>query len=129
MVPVVLVTGALTGIGRAAAEAFAAEGAIVAVSGRHPDRGHALVSDLKRAGASDAGFFNADVRKEAEVSAVIDGILARFGRLDVAVNNAGKEALGAIEDVTELSFEEVFGTNVLGTLLCLKHEFRAMKKE
>src|ERR1700744_6059391 len=115
MVPVVLITGALTGIGRAAAAAFAAEGAVVAVSGRHPDKGEALAGELRRAGASESAFFKADVRGEAEVSAMIDEILARFGRLDVAVNNAGKEALGAIADVTELSFDEVFGTNVLGT--------------
>jgi NAD(P)-dependent dehydrogenase (short-subunit alcohol dehydrogenase family) len=127
--PVVLITGALSGIGRATAFAFAAEGSRVAVSGRHPDKGEALVAELMRKGASEATFFRADVRKEAEVSALIDQVVARFGRLDIAVNNAGKEALGLIPDVTEQSYEEVFGTNVLGTLLSLKHEFRAMKAQ
>jgi NAD(P)-dependent dehydrogenase (short-subunit alcohol dehydrogenase family) len=127
--PVVLITGALSGIGRATAFAFAAEGSRVAVSGRHPDKGEALVAELMRKGASEATFFRADVRKEAEVSALIDQVVARFGRLDIAVNNAGKEALGLIPDVTEQSYEEVFGTNVLGTLLSLKHEFRVMKAQ
>jgi NAD(P)-dependent dehydrogenase (short-subunit alcohol dehydrogenase family) len=127
--PVVLVTGALTGIGRATALAFAAEGAVVAVSGRHPDKGEALVADLKQSGALDAAFIKADVRREAEVSALVDEVVARFGRLDIAVNNAGKEALGAIQDVTESSYDEVFGTNVLGTLLSLKHEFRVMRAQ
>jgi NAD(P)-dependent dehydrogenase (short-subunit alcohol dehydrogenase family) len=126
---VVLITGALSGIGRATALAFAAEGAQVAVSGRHPDKGEALVAELKQKGASEAAFFKADVRKEAEVSALVDQVVARFGRLDVAVNNAGKEALGLIPDVTEQSYDEVFGTNVLGTLLSLKHEFRVMKAQ
>jgi NAD(P)-dependent dehydrogenase (short-subunit alcohol dehydrogenase family) len=127
--PVVLITGALSGIGRATAFAFAAEGSRVAVSGRHPDKGEALVAELMRKGASEATFFRADVRKEAEVSALIDQVVARFGRLDIAVNNAGKEALGLIPDVTEQSYEEVFGTNVLGTLLSLQHEFRVMKAQ
>jgi NAD(P)-dependent dehydrogenase (short-subunit alcohol dehydrogenase family) len=52
----------------------------------------------------------------------MDQVVARFGRLDIAVNNAGKEALGPIPDVTEQSYEDVFGTNVLGTLLSLKHD-------
>jgi NAD(P)-dependent dehydrogenase (short-subunit alcohol dehydrogenase family) len=127
--PIVLITGALSGIGRAAALAFAAEGAQVAVSGRHPDKGEALVAEMKRNGAFNAAFFSADVRKEAEVSALMDQVVARFGRLDIAVNNAGKEALGPIPDVTEQSYEDVFGTNVLGTLLSLKHEFRVMKAQ
>jgi NAD(P)-dependent dehydrogenase (short-subunit alcohol dehydrogenase family) len=125
--PVVLVTGALTGIGRAAALAFAEKGASVAVSGRHPDKGEALVAELKAKGASDAIFIKADVRHEAEIAAMVDQVVDKFGRLDVAVNNAGKETLGMITDVTPEAFNEVFNTNVLGTLLSLKHEFRAMK--
>jgi NAD(P)-dependent dehydrogenase (short-subunit alcohol dehydrogenase family) len=127
--PVVLVTGALTGIGRATAIAFAEEGACVAVSGRHSDKGEALVAELKKKGASDAIFMKADVRNEAEVSAMVDQVIEKFGRLDIAVNNAGKETLGMITDVTGEAFDEVFGTNVLGTLFSLKHEFRAMKAQ
>jgi NAD(P)-dependent dehydrogenase (short-subunit alcohol dehydrogenase family) len=124
-----LITGALTGIGRATAISFAEEGAYVAVSGRHSDKGEALVAELKGKGAADAIFIKADVRNESEISAMIDQVVDRFGRLDVAVNNAGKETLGMITDVTIEAFNEVFGTNVLGTLLSLKHEFRVMKAQ
>jgi NAD(P)-dependent dehydrogenase (short-subunit alcohol dehydrogenase family) len=127
--PVVLITGALTGIGRGTALAFAAEGAQVAVSGRHPDKGEALVTELKQKGASDAAFFKADVRNEGDVSSLIDDVVKRFGRLSVAVNNAGKETLGPITDFNEQAYDEVFGTNVKGTLFSLKHEFRAMKAQ
>jgi NAD(P)-dependent dehydrogenase (short-subunit alcohol dehydrogenase family) len=127
--PVVLVTGGLTGIGRATAIAFAEEGARVAVSGRHSDKGEALVVELKEKGASDALFIKADVRYEAEVAAMVDAVVEKFGSLDIAVNNAAKETLGMVTDVTGEAFDEVFKTNVLGTLLSMKHEFRAMKAQ
>ncbi len=126
---VVLVTGALSGIGRATALAFAAEGANVAVAGRHQDKGDALVAELMEKGATQAMFIKADVLFEDQISDMVDKVVARFGRLDVAVNNAGKEALGFISDVTPEAFNEVYGTNVLGTLLSLKHEFRVMKPQ
>ncbi len=85
-----------TGIGRATAVSFAEEGAYVAVSGRHPDKGEALVAELKEKGAADALFIRADVRNESEISAMVDQVVDRFGRFDVAVNNAGKETLGMI---------------------------------
>src|ERR1700741_4247824 len=87
---VVLITGALTGIGRATAVAFAGKGANVVVSGRHDDKGQALVTELKALGA-EAEFVRADVTKEDEVRNLVDKAVARFGRLDVAVNNAGFE--------------------------------------
>jgi len=85
---VVLITGALTGIGRAAAVAFAKKGAKVVVAGRRDEAGKALVKELRSLG-SEAEFINADVRKEDDVRAMVDKTIARFGRLDVAVNNAG----------------------------------------
>ena len=87
--PVVLITGALTGIGRAAAIAFAKKGAKVVVAGRRDEAGKALVKDLRSVG-SEAEFINADVRKEDDVRNMVDKTVARFGRLDVAVNNAAK---------------------------------------
>src|ERR1700739_4096980 len=88
--PVVLITGALTGIGRAAALAFAKKGAKVVISGRRDEAGTALAKELPSFG-SEAEFINADVRKEDDVRALVDKTVARFGRLDVAVNNAGSE--------------------------------------
>ena len=86
--PVVLITGGLSGIGRATAVAFAKKGAKVVVAGRRDDAGEALVKELRSLG-SEAEFINADVRKEGEVRALIDKTVTRFGRLDVAVNGAG----------------------------------------
>jgi NAD(P)-dependent dehydrogenase (short-subunit alcohol dehydrogenase family) len=86
--PVVLITGALTGIGRAAALAFAKKGAKVVAAGRREEAGQALVTELRALG-TEAEFMNADVRKEDEVRAVVDKTVRRFGRLDVAVNVDG----------------------------------------
>src|SRR6202047_3739310 len=91
--PVVLITGGLTGIGRAAAVAFAKKGAKVAVAGRRNEVGKELVKELRSLG-SEAEFIRADVRKEDDVRAMVDKTVARFGRLDVAVNNAGTEGQG-----------------------------------
>ena len=97
---VVLITGALTGIGRATAVAFANKGANVVVSGRHDDKGQELATELRALGA-EAEFVRADVTKEDEVRDLVDNTVARFGRLDVAVNNAGFEGqLGPIQDAT-----------------------------
>src|SRR6202043_1026877 len=115
--PVVLITGALTGIGRATALAFANEGAHVVVSGRRDDAGQALVSELRAAGA-EAEFIRADVRRENDVQNLVDKTVARFGRLDVAVNNAGTEGKpGPVTEQTVESYASTFDTNVLGVLL------------
>jgi NAD(P)-dependent dehydrogenase (short-subunit alcohol dehydrogenase family) len=86
--PTVLITGALTGIGRATALAFAQEGARVIVSGRHDDEGQKLATELGKLG-TEAEFLRTDVRHEEEVKNLVDKTIARFGRLDIAVNNAG----------------------------------------
>jgi len=127
--PVVLVTGGLTGIGRAAAVAFAKKGAKVVVAGRRDEAGQALAKELRSLG-SEAEFINADVRKEDEVRALVDRTVARFGRLDVAVNNAGTEGqVGPITDQTAESYAATFDTNVLGVILSMKHEVRVMKRQ
>jgi NAD(P)-dependent dehydrogenase (short-subunit alcohol dehydrogenase family) len=127
--PVVLITGALTGIGRATAVAFAKKGAKVVVSGRRDDLGQALVAELQSFG-SEAEFINADVRKEGDVQALVDKTVARFARLDVAVNSAGTEGrVGPISDQTAESFAATFDTNVLGVILSMKHEVRAMQAQ
>ncbi|MET3479029.1 SDR family NAD(P)-dependent oxidoreductase [Variovorax atrisoli] len=124
--PVILVTGALTGIGRATALAFAGSGARLVISGRRPAEGKALESELRQLGA-EAHFIQADVRHDREVQELVDQAVARFGRLDVAVNNAGTEGQpGPIVDQTSESYAATFDTNVLGTLLSMKHELRVM---
>ena len=127
--PIVLITGALTGIGRATALAFAHEGAQVVVSGRHDDEGQKLATELRNLG-TDAEFVRVDVRHEDEVKNLVDKIIARFGRLDIAVNNAGTVGNpGSAVDVTPESYQTIFDTNVLGVLLCMKYEIRAMLRQ
>jgi NAD(P)-dependent dehydrogenase (short-subunit alcohol dehydrogenase family) len=127
--PVVLITGALAGIGRATALAFANEGARLVVSGRRDDAGEALVTELRAVGA-EAEFIRADVRHENDVQSLVDKTVARFGRLDVAVNNAGTEGkLGPVTEQTAESYAATFDTNVLGVLLSLKHELRVMQAQ
>ncbi|HVJ54723.1 MAG TPA: glucose 1-dehydrogenase [Aliidongia sp.] len=123
---VVLITGALTGIGRATALAFAKEGAQIVVSGRRDEAGQALVSELRAMGA-EAEYRRADVRQEDDVKQLVDSTVARFGRLDVAVNNAGTEGeSGPITGQSVENFRATFDTNVLGVFLSLKHEMRVM---
>src|SRR5258706_4606528 len=88
--PVVLITGALTGIGRATALAFAQEGARIVVSGRHEEEGQKLVGELGKLGA-EAEFVRSDVRHEDDVRGFVDKPVARSGRLDAAVTSAGTQ--------------------------------------
>jgi NAD(P)-dependent dehydrogenase (short-subunit alcohol dehydrogenase family) len=121
-----LVTGALSGIGRATAFAFAREGYDLIVSGRHEAQGAALVAEL---GGKDGSviFVEADTRFDDQVATLVDTAIARFGRLDIAVNNAGTEGRpGLVVDQDDYSYAATFDTNVKGTLLCLKHELRVM---
>jgi NAD(P)-dependent dehydrogenase (short-subunit alcohol dehydrogenase family) len=124
--PVVLITGALTGIGRATALAFAQEGARIVVSGRRDEAGQKLVAELRQTGV-EAEYWRADVRHDDDVRSLVDKTVARFGGLDIAVNNAGTEGTpGPIMDQTAESYAATFDTNVLGTLLSIKHELRVM---
>jgi NAD(P)-dependent dehydrogenase (short-subunit alcohol dehydrogenase family) len=124
--PVVLITGALAGIGRATALAFARHGARLVVSGRRDDAGAALVRELRELGI-EAEFVRADVREEADVEALVDRAVARFGRLDIAVNNAGTEGQpGPLTAQTAETYAATFDTNVLGMIFSLKHELRVM---
>ncbi len=123
MSPVVLITGALTGIGRATAVAFAKEGASIVASGRREAEGKALEAELHSLG-SEAAFIRADVR------GLIDQTVTRFGRIDAAVNAAGTAGQpGPVVDQTAESYAATFDTNVLGTLLSMKHELRVMQPQ
>ena len=124
--PIVLVTGALTGIGRATAVLFAQEGARVVVSGRRDPEGQELVAELQSLGA-EALFVRTDIRNDDEVRDLVDRTVARFGRLDAAVNCAGTEGKpGPVTEQTAETYAATFDTNVLGTLLSMKHEMRVM---
>jgi NAD(P)-dependent dehydrogenase (short-subunit alcohol dehydrogenase family) len=126
---VVLITGALTGIGRAIAIAFAREGARLIVSGRREAEGKALEGELRRLGA-ETQFVVADVRYEKDLSNLVDRAVARFGRLDIAINNAGtKGRPGPVTDVSVEMYSAMFDTNVLGVILSLKHELRVMRAQ
>ena len=127
--PVVLITGALTGIGRATALAFAKEGARLVVSGRREEAGRALAEELRGLDV-EAEFIRADVRHEEDVRNLVDKTVARFGRLDIAVNNAGTEGTpGPLTEATPEGYAEMFDTNVLGVVLSLKHELRVMQAQ
>ncbi len=124
--PVVLITGALTGIGRATAIAFAQKGARIVISGRRDEAGQKLVAELRKIGV-EAEFWRSDVRYEDDVRDLVNKTVTRFGRLDVAVNNAGTEGTpGPVTELTAESYAATFDTNVLGMLLSMKHELRVM---
>ena len=108
---------------------FAREGNRVVVSGRHEDVGQALAAELREFGGK-AEFIRADVRREDDVRSLVDQTVARFGRLDAAVNSAGTEGKpGPVTEQTADSYAATFDTNVLGTLLSMKHELRAMQAQ
>ena len=129
MSKVILVTGGLTGIGRAAAVAFAKQGDTVVVAGRREPEGRSLEAELKGFGGEGL-FIKADVRSDSDIGALVDEVVERFGRIDAAVNAAGTEGQpGLITDQTAESYAATFDTNVLGTLLSMKHEIRVMQKQ
>jgi NAD(P)-dependent dehydrogenase (short-subunit alcohol dehydrogenase family) len=124
--PVVLITGALTGIGRATALLFAKQGAHVVIAARRDEAGQKLAAELRALGA-EAEYWRTDVRHEDDVRSLVDKTVARFGRLDIAVNNAGTEGeRGLVTEQTAESYAATFDTNVLGVLLSMKHELRVM---
>ncbi len=125
---VVLITGGNAGIGRAAANKFAKQGAKVVISGRREKEGHEVIAEIKALGG-EAIFVKSDVSKESDVKAMIEQTLATFGRLDFAFNNAGiEQALTPLPDQTEEAYDQIMDINVKGVWLSLKHEIPAMLK-
>jgi NAD(P)-dependent dehydrogenase (short-subunit alcohol dehydrogenase family) len=125
---VVLITGGTAGIGRATAQAFANEGAVVVITGRTTSAGEQLVEVLRARGAQ-AKFMPGDVAREDDVRSWMAATVKEFGQLDVAVNNAGVEGtLGPIAEQTAENFDHVFNANVKGLLFSLKHEIPALAK-
>ena len=125
---VVLVLGGNAGIGRATAEAFAREGAKVVVAARREEQGVAAVQAIQKGGGT-AKFIRADVAREEDVKAVVEGTVREFGRLDVLFNNAGIEGKnGPIGTLGPADFDETFGVNVRGTWLAMKHALPHLAK-
>jgi NAD(P)-dependent dehydrogenase (short-subunit alcohol dehydrogenase family) len=125
----ILITGALSGIGRATALAFAPLGGRIVVSGRRPEEGEALAAEL-RSLITQAEFIQADIRHEENVRNLVDRTIARFGALDIAINNAGTEGHpGPLIEQSAESYAATFDTNVLGTLFSMKHELRVMQAQ
>ena len=122
-----LVIGATTGIGRATVLALAARGASVCFAGQGVAEGNAVAEEARHLGAADVAFMEIDVRREVDIRAVMELAAARFGRIEIAINNAGVETrLGPVQDASDEEFERVMGVNFRGTWLALKHEVRHM---
>ena len=117
---IILITGATSGIGRAAALLFAAEGAQVIVVGRSKERGDDVVRRITEAGGS-AEFFACDIARTAEIRALADTVMERYGRLDGLFNNAGVLITRNLEELDDEAWEEVYHTNVRGVMNMTKY--------
>ena len=123
---VVLITGASGGIGRATALAFGREGAIVVATARREAEGEETAR-LIRAAEGKAVFIRADATDEADIKALVAKVVAQFGRIDVAFNNAGVEGhVAPFHTQQAADYDAIFAINVRGLFLCMKHEIEAM---
>jgi NAD(P)-dependent dehydrogenase (short-subunit alcohol dehydrogenase family) len=126
---VVLITGGTSGIGRATAVAFGREGASVVVSGRRAEEGNRTV-ELVQATGGRGLFVRADVSNPTDVEKMLATVVSRFGRLDVAFNNAGVEdAAAPFHEQTVENFDRVMGINVKGLWLSMQAEIRQMLQQ
>lgn len=124
---VALVTGGTSGIGKAAAIAFAGAGAKVVLSGRREKEGEQVVAEIKKLGG-EAAFVSGDIAKDADVKAMVKFAVGKFGKIDIAFNNAGVEWVGPLEQATEAEYRRVFDTNVWGVLNSMRQEIPVMLK-
>ena len=124
---VALVTGGTSGIGKTTAIEFARAGAKVVLTGRREKEGAQVVDEIRKIGG-DAAFVRADVAKDADVKAMVDFTVGKYGRLDLAFNNAGVEWTGPLDQATEAEYRRVFDINVWGVLNSMRHEIPVMLK-
>jgi Dehydrogenases with different specificities (related to short-chain alcohol dehydrogenases) len=124
---VALVTGGTSGIGKTTAIEFARADAKVVLTGRREKEGAQVVEEIKKVGGG-AAFVRADVAKDADVKAMVDFTVDKFGRLDVAFNNAGVEWKGPLDQATEAEYRRIFDINVWGVLNSMRYEIPAMLK-
>src|SRR5215471_3254924 len=124
---VALVTGGTSGIGKATAIEFARAGAKVVLTGRREKEGEQVVAEIKKLGG-DAAFVRTDVAKDRDVKKMVDFTVDKFGKLDVAFNNAGVEWMGPLDQATEAEYRRIFDINVWGVLNSMRHEIPAMLK-
>src|SRR6201981_2972188 len=124
---VALVTGGTSGIGKATAIAFARAGAKVVLTGRREKEGAQVVAQIKKLGGH-AAFGRADIAKDADVKAIVKFAVDKFGKIDIAFNNAGVEWAGPLDQANEAEYRRVFDINVWGVLNSMRHEIPAMLK-
>jgi NAD(P)-dependent dehydrogenase (short-subunit alcohol dehydrogenase family) len=122
---VVMITGATSGIGRAAAVAFAREGAKVTFCGRREELGHEVEQEVRSNGGM-ARYFRADVRIEAEVQRFVDFTVAHFGRVDIALNNAGITLEKPLHEYSSAEWDDVLHTNLRGVFYAMKYQIPVM---
>src|SRR5688572_8626233 len=124
---VVIVTGGSLGIGAAACGAFAAAGARVVIASRHAAAGEALAASISYDGGVGVHIAT-DVAVEGDVVRLVERTLARFGRLDVLVNNAGIHMTGDATETTLADWDRIMAVNVTSAFLCTKHAAEALAK-
>ena len=124
---VVIVTGASSGIGEAAALKFAQEGATVVVAARREDKGQAVAQKIKALGAEGL-FIKTDVTKRVDIESLVNQTVSTFGKLDCAVNNAGitGPVMTPVADIEEEAWDKLMNTNLKASWMCMKYEIRSM---
>ncbi len=125
---VVFITGGASGIGKAIAESFAAQGATLAIADLDRAKAQAFAAELQAKGTQALGF-GCDVSDEAQLQAAIEGTVSAFGRLDVLINNAGLQFVAPIEDFPTAKFEQMVKVLLVAPFTAIKYAFPVMKRQ